>query len=171
MRFFGHPQTAEDATQEALVQVVTKLDRFDGRSAFSTWVYRVATNRFLSTARSPAERMAMTFEEFDEDLATIPAPTGAVQIPDVDDALLAEEVKIGCTTAMLLCLDRGHRLAFALGEILELDHNIAAEILDTSPGAFRKRLQRARSKITNLMRQRCGLYDLVAFVRELFPAR
>lgn len=159
MRFFGHPQTAEDATQEALVQVVTKLDRFEGRSEFSTWVYRVATNRFLSMARSPAEHMAMSFEEFAEDLATIPASARTASLPDVDEALLAEEVKIGCTTAMLLCLDRGHRLAYVLGEILELDHNTAAEILDVSPAAFRKRLQRARSSITDLMRRRCGLYD------------
>jgi RNA polymerase sigma factor (sigma-70 family) len=149
VRFFGHPQTAEDATQEALVQVVTKLDRFDRRSEFSTWVYRVATNRFLSMARSPAERLAMSFEEFAEDLATIPDWARTAELPDVDEALLAEEVKIGCTTAMLLCLDRGHRLAYMLGEILELDHNTAAEILEVSPAAFRKRLhERARASPT-----------------------
>jgi RNA polymerase sigma factor (sigma-70 family) len=159
VRFFAHPQTAEDATQEALVQIVTKLDRFDGRSEFSTWAYRVATNRFLSMARSPAERMAMTLEEFSDDLATIPVVENLARFPEVDDALLAEEVKISCTTAMLLCLDRGHRLAYVLGEILELDHTTAAEVLEISRAAFRKRLQRARASITDLMRRRCGLYD------------
>jgi RNA polymerase sigma factor (sigma-70 family) len=96
VRFFAHPQTAEDATQEALVQIVTKLDRFDGRSEFSTWAYRVATNRFLSMARSPAERMAMTLEEFSDDLATIPVVENPARFPEVDEALLAEEVKISC---------------------------------------------------------------------------
>lgn len=159
VRFFGHPQTAEDATQEALVQIITKLDRFEGRSEFRTWAYRVATNRFLSMVRSPAERMAMTFDEFSADLAKPPLAASEQQAPDVDAALLAEEVKISCTLAMLLCLDRGHRLAYVLGEIMELDHTTGAEVLEITPAAFRKRLQRARAEITGLMRRRCGLFD------------
>jgi RNA polymerase sigma factor (sigma-70 family) len=159
LRFFGHPQTAEDATQEALVQIITKLDRFESRSEFRTWAYRVATNRFLSMARSPAERMAMTFQEFSDDLARPPLAPDGEKPPDVDAALLAEEVKISCTLAMLLCLDRGHRLAYVLGEIMQLDHVTGAEVLAITPAAFRKRLQRARGEITGLMRRRCGLFD------------
>ena len=41
LRFFGHPQDAEDASQKVLIQIVTPLDRFEGRSAFTTWAYRV----------------------------------------------------------------------------------------------------------------------------------
>src|SRR5262249_11454280 len=70
---------------------------------------------------------------------------------------LWEEVRIGCTTAMLLCLDREHRLAYILGEILELDHRTAAAALEVSPDAYRQRLARARAGIVDLMRARCGL--------------
>jgi RNA polymerase sigma factor (sigma-70 family) len=56
LRFFGCPRYAQDATQEALVHIVVKLDRFDTQSAFSTWAYRVAINKFLSMARSPKSR-------------------------------------------------------------------------------------------------------------------
>src|SRR5687767_8537462 len=48
LRFFACPEHARDATQEALVRIVTQLDHFSGRSAFTTWAYRVATNDFLS---------------------------------------------------------------------------------------------------------------------------
>ena len=159
LRFFGHPQDAEDASQEALIQIVTRLDRFEGRSALTTWAYRVATNKYLSMARMRNERHAMTFEEFDQDLAAVPLNAKLPSIQDVDNQLLLEEAKIGCTLAMLLCLDRGHRMAYVLGEIMEMDHQAGAEILDITPTAFRKRLQRARSRITDLMRARCGLFD------------
>lgn len=159
LRFFGCPDTAQDAAQEALIQIVTRLDRFEQRSEFRTWAYRVAINRFASIRRSPAEREAASFADFEEDLAR-PQTSGRYVYPDdVDEALLIEEVRIGCTLAMMLCLDRGHRLAYILGEIMELDHNVAAEVLGITPAAHRKRLQRARSQITDVMRRRCGVFD------------
>jgi RNA polymerase sigma factor (sigma-70 family) len=156
LRFFGNPADAEDASQEALIQIVTRLDRFSGRSAFATWAYSVATRRFLSLAR-PA---GATFEEFSEELAHLPAPGSGLQAPaDVDAELLAQELRIGCTLAMLLCLDPGQRMAYILGVIMGLDHRTAAEVLDVSPAAFRKRLQRAREGVEGLMAKRCGLFD------------
>jgi len=156
LRFFGNRADAEDASQEALIQIVTRLDRFSGRSAFTTWAYSVATRRFLSLARPGGP----TFEEFDEELAHVPAPgSGPTPPADVDAELLAQELRIGCTLAMLLCLDPGHRMAYILGVIMGLDHRTAAEVLDISPAAFRKRLQRARDGVEGLMAKRCGLFD------------
>jgi hypothetical protein len=77
----------------------------------------------------------------------------------VDAELLAQELRIGCTLAMLLCLDPGHRMAYILGVIMGLDHRTGAEVLDISPAAFRKRLQRARDGVEGLMAKRCGLFD------------
>jgi RNA polymerase sigma factor (sigma-70 family) len=157
LRFFGCPEHAQDATQEVLIQVITRLDRFAGDSTFTTWVYRVATNKFLSMTRSRAERAALSFEAFAEELAEVP-PAEATGWP-VEQALLLEEVKIGCTLAMLLCLERDARMAYILGAIAELDHEVAAEILEIAPATYRKRLQRAREALTDLMRARCGLFD------------
>jgi RNA polymerase sigma factor (sigma-70 family) len=159
LRFFGCPAHADDAMQEALVQVVTRLDRFDGRSAFTTWVYRVATNKFLSMARSPAERAALTFEHFDDDLVPAVEPASTNPPADLDRLMTLAEIRIGCTLAMLLCLDRDARMAYILGAIAELDHEVAAEILEIPPATYRKRLQRAREALTGLMRARCGLFD------------
>jgi RNA polymerase sigma factor (sigma-70 family) len=156
LRFFGNRADAEDASQEALIRIVTRLDRFSGRSAFTTWAYSVATRRFLSLAQSGGP----TFEEFDEELAHVPAPgSGPTPPADVDAELLAQELRIGCTLAMLLCLDPGHRMAYILGVIMGLDHRTGAEVLDISPAAFRKRLQRARDGVEGLMAKRCGLFD------------
>jgi hypothetical protein len=77
----------------------------------------------------------------------------------VDQALLLEEIKLGCTLGMLMCLDRPHRLAYILGDIMELEGPEAAAILEVSPTIFRKRLSRARSSLVAFMRRKCGLFD------------
>jgi DNA-directed RNA polymerase specialized sigma24 family protein len=66
---------------------------------------------------------------------------------------------VGCTQAMLLCLDREHRIAYVLGDGLELNSGEAANICEISPAAFRKRLQRARERIQAFMQAHCGLLD------------
>lgn len=159
LRFLWHPQDAEDATQEILVRVVTGLGAFRGDSAFQTWVYRIACNTLLTLRKKRMEQQALSFDEFGEDLSRglSNAPFRMENGPD--EALLLEEVKIGCTLAMLLCLDRDRRLAYILGEILELDHGQAAEVLEISSAAFRKRLSRARASITSFMTARCGLVN------------
>ena len=158
LRFFGCPDYAQDATQEALVRIVVKLDSFDTQSAFSTWAYRVAINKFLSMARSPAERQALSFDQFDEDLAQALEPAASSN-DDTETAMAVAEVRIGCTLAMLLCLDRDARLAYILGAIVELDHQVAADVLACAPATYRKRLERARDAITGLMKKRCGVFD------------
>lgn len=155
LRFFGCPHHAEDATQEAMLHLLTQLGRFEGRSAFTTWVYRVVSNKFLSMARSKAEAGSVSFEEFEEDL-TLP---GAAAPPSPDHELVLAEIRIGCTLAMLLCLDRDARLAYILGEIVELDHRAAAEVLDCPADIYRKRLERARQRVTGLMQRRCGVFE------------
>jgi len=154
-RMLWHPADAEDATQEILVRLVTRLDAFRGEAAFATWAYRVAVNHVLTTRRRRAERAALSFEAFGEDLAT--GLDRSYTAPNVDDALLEEEVKVGCTQAMLLCLDRGHRAAYIVGEVFDLPSDEAAWILDLSPAAYRKRLSRARDRVRAFMEGHCGL--------------
>ena len=155
LRMLWHPADAEDATQEILVRVVTRLGSFRGEAAFATWAYRVAVNHLLTTRRRRAERAALSFDEFGADLAT--GLDRAYAAPGVDDTLLEEEVKVGCTQAMLLCLDRGHRAAYIVGEVFGLPSDDAAWILDLTPAAYRKRLSRARERIRSFMESHCGL--------------
>jgi DNA-directed RNA polymerase specialized sigma24 family protein len=113
-RMMWHPQDAEDATQEILVKVATRLRTFRGDARLTTWVH-------------------------------------------LDDELLAQEVMVGCAQGMLLCLDREHRMAYVLGEVLEFSSDEAADVCGIAPAAFRKRLQRARERIRQFMESHCGL--------------
>ena len=136
VRFYWNPPDAQDATQEILV------------------MYRLATNYLLNAKRSEAE--ALTFEEGAEHLSK------GLEFPGYDlpdRGLLEEEVKISCTTSMLVCLSRPMRLAYLIGEILEFDSNEGSFILGIDPATFRKRLSLARQKIRDFMGKQCGLYN------------
>lgn len=155
MRMLWHPDDAADATQEILVRIVTHLGSFRGESAFSTWAYRVASNYLLTCRQSRLEQQKLTFERFGADLAE--GLTAADPDWAPDEAVLLEEVKVGCMLAMLTCLDREHRIAYVLGEILEFDGPEAASILQVPPATFRKRLSRARAALVAFTQKHCGL--------------
>jgi RNA polymerase sigma factor (sigma-70 family) len=162
LRMLWNREDAEDATQEILVRIVTRLSQFDFRSTLKTWAYRVAVNYILDVRKSPVERMNLTFERFAGDLAEGLSSEGPL---DGERSVLIEEVKIGCTLGMLQCLDRPHRLAYMLGEILELSGPEASETLGIAPDVFRKRLQRARDAIEAFTRAHCGLASDAAACR------
>jgi len=154
LRMLCNREDAEDATQEILVRIVTHLSQFDFRSRLKTWAYRVAVNCILDVKKSLAERLHLSFEQFAEDLSSGLSPEAP---EETEHSLLIEEVKVGCTLGMLQCLDRPHRLAYILGEILDLPGPESAEVLDISPDLFRKHLQHARTAILTFTRTYCGL--------------
>jgi len=154
LRMLWNREDAEDATQETLVRVVTRLAQFDSRSKLKTWVFRIAVNFILDVKKSPVEHMHLTFQRFADDLVEDLSSDGPA---DSERSLLVEEVKIGCTFGMLQCLDRPHRLAYVLGEILDLSGPESAEALGISTDLFRKRLQHARAAIEAFTRAHCGL--------------
>jgi RNA polymerase sigma factor (sigma-70 family) len=157
LRMLWHPEDARDATQEILVRVVTRLASFRGESRFATWVYRVASNYLISARQSRMEQMGHTFQSFGEELGRYLSDDAVSRQPDPAHEILLQELRIGCTTGMLLCLDRAHRLAYILGEILDIEGREAAEILEISEANYRQRLVRARRAIVNFMKDKCGL--------------
>ncbi len=155
IRMLGSPADAADASQEIMIRLVTGLDKFRGESSFRTWVYRVASNQLLTTRKRNAETRMESFEEM-----TAKLDEGvAADLPPPEDQLLLNEAKLICTSAMLLCLDRDHRLAFILGEVLELPTEEGAAVLEISGDAFRKRLSRARSRVEGFTNDTCGLVN------------
>jgi RNA polymerase sigma factor (sigma-70 family) len=158
IRMLAHPADADDATQEILVKAITGLAAFEGRSTVRTWLYRIVVNHVLNMRRGRAER-PITFSEYGRGLDGTPD----LELPDPaagpDVRLLVEEARIGCTSAMLLCLDREQRLIYVLGEIFGVTDTVGAELLDLSPDNFRQRLARARRDLHSFMHDKCGLVN------------
>src|SRR4030095_15074235 len=65
----------------------------------------------------------------------------------------------GCTSAMLLCLDREQRLIYVLGEIFGVSDKIGSELLEITRENFRQKLARARRDLHNFMENKCGLVN------------
>ena len=160
VRMLYHPQDAEDATQEVLIKALTRLSSFEGRSSFRTWLYRIVVNHVLNTKRGRLEPEAMTFSCYGHGLDNTPDldPPDSTSVA-TDVRLLVDEARIACTAGMLLCLDRGQRLIYILGEIFEVSDTVAAELLEISRENFRQRLARARRDLHNFMNDKCGLVN------------
>ncbi|MGV3663511.1 MAG: RNA polymerase sigma factor [Prosthecobacter sp.] len=160
LRMMWRRDLAEDATQEILIKAVTHLGGFEGRSKFSTWLYRIAVNHLLNVRKSEMEEKAMTFTDMGASLEEVAdAEPPDTRSTSVEAHLLLEEAKLGCITAMLMCLDRRQRLAFILGEVFGESGEAGAAALEVSPANFRQLLSRARHDLYQFMNDKCGLVN------------
>lgn len=157
LRMLGTVVDAEDASQEILIKVMTHLGDFRRESAFTTWVFSIATNHLLNYRKHMFANAPLSFEYYGEDIVN-----GKTEdLPDlsggVDRKLLEEELKMSCTNVMLQCLDGESRCIYILGTMFKVDSRVAGEILGITPEAYRQRLSRIRKKVGDFLREYCGL--------------
>jgi len=152
LRLFLDPEDALDATQEVLIKIITALKTFKGESKFSTWVYRIAFNHFLN---SSARKMETRFESDPDSFAHLNSEESHTEVNEQE----VEEVRIMCSTAMLMCLNREQRLIYIIGEIFGADHQLGAELFDTTPVNFRVKLHRAKADMLSFVSGKCGLVN------------
>lgn len=158
LRMLGSFPDAEDATQDILLKVMTHLSSFKGESAFSTWVFRIATNHLKNYRKHMFAKFPLSFEFYGDDIKN-----GKIgDVPDltqnVEKSILAEELKLACTNVMLQCLDTESRCIFILGTMFKVDSRIAGDILGIAPEAYRQRLSRIRAKMADFLKEYCGEY-------------
>lgn len=157
LRMLGMIPDAEDATQEILIKVMTRLDSFRRESRFSTWAFRIAVNHLKNYRKGMFSQRPLSFEIYGEDIAS----GREADVPDmsggVDKALLEQELKMSCSNVMLQCLDTDSRAIYILGTMFQLDSRVAAEIFEITPEAYRQRLSRIRKKMGDFLSEYCGL--------------
>ena len=133
---------AEDATQYALIAIVKALPQFDGRSKFSTWVYRIATNAALDEVRRIGRRPLPTADEAVYDSISTDQ-SGAVDVQ--------MEVR-----AALSRLPEEYRSALVLRHIADLDYEEIATIQGVPVGTVRSRLSRGRIELAKILGNQTG---------------
>ena len=164
VRMLGHRDDAADATQEILLKVVTHLGSFRGDAAFTTWVFQIARNHLLTASTQSRESPEVSLDAMAERLQqglefgeTLAAHHGGEQSLTPEDKLAARQVALGCTQNMLMSLDREQRLVYVLDTVFGLSSAEAAQVLDTTPAAYRQRLARTRARMENFVTSTCGL--------------
>jgi RNA polymerase sigma-70 factor (ECF subfamily) len=137
-RLTGNDADALDATQEALISIVRGLPRFDGRSSFSTWVYRVATNAALDELRRRRRRPVASLDDARPGRRE-PAVTGPSVEQDVSDRLDVD--------AALAEVPLEFRAPVVLRDLCRLDYTEIAAVLELPPGTVRSRISRGRAML------------------------
>jgi RNA polymerase sigma-70 factor, ECF subfamily len=148
-RITGNETDALDATQDALIAIVRGLPRFDGRAAFGTWAYRIATNACLDELRRRRRRPEPVVPDLDRDSAW------TADTPDLDSAVtdrLAVDAALGQ-------LPVEFRAAVVLRDVCGLDYAEIAEVLDIPPGTVRSRIARGRAVLARHLGEPAGADD------------
>lgn len=158
LRMLGTFHDAEDATQDILLKIITHLSSFKRESAFSTWVFRIATNHLINYKKHMFAQRPLSFAFYGDDIEHAPVRDVPDLTQDVERSILAEELKLSCTNVMLQCLDTDSRLIFVLGTMFKVDSRIAGDILGITPEAYRQRLSRIRRKMAEFLSAYCGEY-------------
>jgi RNA polymerase sigma-70 factor, ECF subfamily len=158
-RITGDDEDALDAAQEALIAIARGIDRFDGRSAFSTWVYRVTTNAALDELRRRRRRPVPGFVS-EEDRMLFGPPGGREETREAsgqwhsarpgrdsaDQAVARLDVD-----AALARLIPEQRAAVVLRDLLDLDYAEIAATLEIPVGTVRSRIARGRAALAELL--------------------
>lgn len=156
LKMCADPDDAAELTQETFVKVIENLDKFEGRSSFYTWTFRIAVNLTLNHCQRNSK---LAFRSLDEEqqqqddgnvkqvlkdfLSDDSSPDPAAEVQSKELYRLAAKVLMG--------LDEEHRAVIVLRDIEGMSYARIAEVLDIELGTVRSRLSRARSKMRDIL--------------------
>lgn len=144
-------ETADDLTQQTFIKVWKALPQFEQRSAFSTWLYRIAHNVFYDYSRKKEPVMEdIQGETFQQSAIDPTAPLGASQATSPDETLMTKE-RILLFRKAVQKLSEEHRTVLLLKEVNDLSYKEIAEIMDCSVGTVMSRLHYARQNLRTIL--------------------
>jgi RNA polymerase sigma-70 factor (ECF subfamily) len=145
-RVTGHESDAADAAQEAMILIVRGLDKFDGRSSFATWVYRIATNASLDELRRKRRRPLVGLgsnanldHDADDAQADHADPDSGARIDGIGDRMLLDHA--------LAALAEDFRVPVVLRDVGCLDYSEIADVLGVPVGTVKSRIARGRAQL------------------------
>jgi RNA polymerase sigma factor (sigma-70 family) len=153
-RMVQDADVAQDAAQQAWLEIIKSLTDFRGEAKISTWIYRIVHRVVLNFARN--ERQYSTrflrdyFRSGDMDLP---------QYEDFDKEIWVKEMCDKCLTGMLHCLDNEARLTYILKDIAQLTYGEIAQIEEKDEQTVRQMISRTRKKLRSFLKDECALLN------------
>ena len=161
-RICRDPEDARDLTQEAFLKAYRAIDRFQGQSAFYTWLFRIAVNLALSHRKKAKLRLVVSLDDDRNDSGSGHAMSAAERIadhrtPPPDRAAEMSETRQRVAAA-LDAIDEQQRAVIILRDIEGFDYQRIAEVLEVKVGTIKSRVHRARAALqVELERTKDGL--------------
>jgi RNA polymerase sigma-70 factor (ECF subfamily) len=152
-RMLGNEADALDATQDALLAAVRAIGRFDGRSSFGTWLYRIATNACIDELRRRRRRPLVGLPSEDGDHRSGGTSSGPMRRSpgaSVGDPAEEASTKIDVDGA-LAGLTTDFRTAVVLRDVCDLTYDEIADILEVPIGTVRSRIARGRAALADAL--------------------
>ncbi|HEY8476683.1 MAG TPA: sigma-70 family RNA polymerase sigma factor [Chloroflexota bacterium] len=157
LRTLGHPQDAEDATQDTFLAAFRRLHDFRGGS-FRGWLLRIAVNTCYDVLRRRQRRPAQSLDRLLDD------PDHPVDIPDPDPApeavVLGKEAQHLIASSLQL-LPPEQRVVVVLADVQGLSYEEIATATGTSLGTVKSRLSRGRAHLRDILSRHEELFDLI----------
>ena len=150
-----NPDDAAELTQETFVKVIQSIDRFEGRSSFYTWAFRIAVNLTLNYCQ---RNTRIAVQSLDAEECRNPAEARQVlkeflsDETSPDPAAVAQNKEL-CEIAMqsLMKLDEAQRAVIVLRDIEGMNYAQIAKVLGIELGTVRSRLSRARTRLREII--------------------
>jgi len=157
-RIVNHREEAEDITQEVFVKVYNGLRRFDQKSSFSTWLYRIATNSALDafdktkrhSKTTSSVRSGHDGEDEIDALSLHESPTPGPEAHAVQSELRE------CIHRVLRRLDHEQRRLLLLRDFEDMSYDEIASVVEAKLSAVKMRIHRARLAFQQIFNQFCG---------------
>lgn len=149
----SNKEDALDLTQDSFIKAFQSINKFHGRSAFYTWLYRIAVNTALSFIRKNRFRRFFSFEKMQEDgVESVCEREGIFAKNTEDRGIFLKELQEKLNIALQKLSNR-HRIVVVLREIEGLEHAEIAAILKCSEGTVRSRLHYAKEQLKGYLRE------------------
>ncbi len=156
LKICGNSHDAAELTQDTFVKFIEKINTFEGKSAFYTWLFRIGVNIALNYCKRRAKRRAQSLEAVvatESDGAAVELGAFLADQSAVDPAELAQDAEIGeIALAALAKLEDHHRAVMVLRDIEGMDYFEIAETLQIEVGTVKSRLSRARANLREILK-------------------
>ena len=146
----GNREDASDLTQETFIKAFRAIGRFRGRSAFFTWLYRIALNTTMSFLKKQGRRRFINYETVHESASSSEIVEKLTAKSRTEKGVLVRELQERLNES-LQKLSPKHRTVVILHEIEGLEHAAIAEVTKTSVGTVRSRLHYAKQQLQSYL--------------------
>jgi RNA polymerase sigma-70 factor (ECF subfamily) len=143
LRVLGNPDDAADATQDALLMLLRKLDRYREEAAFTTWMHRLTLNVCYDQLRKRKRHPLLRAAPVDDG----PEPELGPPVPDHADEVVGTE----SAAAALAAVPEEFRVALVLADVQDMAYDEIAKVLDVPVGTVKSRVHRGRLALARAM--------------------